>query len=88
MIDAKEAVQRATQAMGELYRPEQTPDLTLEEVELSTDERFWQVTLSFSKPSRKSAIEAMTGQQGVPIYKVLEIDVESGAVHAMKTRNM
>ncbi len=89
MIDAKLAVQQAMQAMGELYQAEQTPQLTLEEIELSQDERYWRVTLSFARAAtRKSAIEAMTGQEGVPIYKVLEIDVETGHVHSMKSRKM
>lgn len=89
MIEAKQAVHQAMQAMGELYQPEQTPQLLLEEVELSPDERFWRVTLSFARAvTRKSAIEAMTGQEGAPIHKVLEIDVETGRVHSMKTRKM
>ncbi len=89
MIDAKLAVQQAMQAMGELYQADQTPQLTLEEIELSQDERFWRVTLSFARPAtRKSAIEAMTGQEGVPIYKVLEIDIETGHVNSMKNRKM
>lgn len=88
MIDAKESVRIAMEAMGELYGGEQTPQLMLEEVELSEDGRSWQVTLSFFRPIQKSAIEAMTGQPGVPVYKVLAIDAESGQVHSMKVRQM
>jgi len=89
MIEAKQAVHQAMQAMGELYRPEQIPQLLLEEVELSSDERYWRVTLSFARAvTRKSASEARTGQGGGPIYKVLEIDVGTGRVHSMKTRKL
>jgi len=88
MIDAKEAVRIAMEAMGELYGGEQIPQLMLEEVELSKDERFWHVTLSFTRRSQMSAIEAMTGQPGVPVYKVLAIEAESGQVHSMKVRQL
>jgi hypothetical protein len=74
--------------MGELYEPEQISQLTLEEVELSSDGSSWRVTLSFVRPARKSAIEAMTGQQGTPIYKVLEIHGETAEVQSMKNRVM
>ena len=87
MIDAKDAVKIAMQHMGELFTPEQTPDLTPQEVELSEDEQYWLVTLSFSAPSGQSAIEAMTGQQKVePKYKQLKLRASDGTVLSMKIR--
>ncbi len=84
MIEAKEAVRIAMDAMGELYPKEQVPHLALEEVELSPDGEFWLVIVSFSRAVAKSTIEAMTGQQGTTTYKKLEISAETGVVHAMK----
>ncbi len=88
MIDAKEAVRIAFEYVQELYKPEEIPHLTLEEVELSSDEGFWLVTVSFLKALSKSPIEAMTGQHGTPTYKILKIHAESGQVHSMKIRTM
>ena len=87
MTDAKEAVRIATEYMNGLYEPDQIPNLTLEEVELDEEEKHWLVTLSFSKP-HESAIEAMTGQKGIPIYKVLKIHAGEGRVLSMKIRQV
>lgn len=94
MIDAKEAVRIAFDYVRGLYAAEEIPHLTLEEVELSNGEGgeggedFWLVTVSFLKPVPKSAIEAMTGQQGAPTYKILRIRAADGQVHSMKIRTM
>ena len=91
MIDAKEAVRIAFDYVRGLYAAEEIPHLTLEEVELADNEGgedFWLVTVSFLKPVPKSAIEAMTGQQGAPTYKILRIRAADGQVHSMKIRTM
>lgn len=88
MINVKDAVRIALEYVQELHEPEELPHLTLEEVELSADEVFWLVTVSFLKTAAQSAIEAMTGQQGTPTYKILKIHAESGQVHSMKIRTM
>ena len=88
MIDVKEAVRIAFDYVQELYAPEEIPDLTLEEVELSKDEEFWLITLSFLKSATRSPLEAMTSQHGAPTYKVIRVRSESGQVHSMKIRTM
>lgn len=84
MIEAKEAVRIAMEAMGDLYPEDHVPHLTLEEVELEKDGATWAVIVSFSRTFAKSAIEAMTGQQGTTTYKRLRIDAETGTVRSMK----
>ncbi len=84
MIEARQAVRIAMEAMGELYAEDQVPHLTLEEVELEKNETRWIVIVSFSRSFAKSTIEAMTGQQGTTTYKKLEIDAETGVVRSMK----
>jgi len=84
MIEAKEAVRIAMEAMGELYTAEQIPKLMLEEVELTADESRWTVTVSFARSSVKSTIEAITGQQGTTTYKRIEINAETGVILSMK----
>ena len=88
MIDAKKAVRIALEYVQELYKPEEIPHLALEEVELSSDEGFWLVTVSFLKSAPQSAIEAMTGQHAASTYKILRIQAEGGQVHSMKIRTM
>jgi hypothetical protein len=84
MIDAKEAVRIAMEAMSELYAADQVPHLTLEEVENCKDGSTWIVIVSFSRSFAKSTIEAMTGQQGTTTYKKLEIDAQTGKIVSMK----
>ncbi len=84
MVEVKEAVRIAMEAMSELYSGDQIPHLTLEEVELGKDGVTWIVVVSFSRAFAKSTIEAMTGQQGTTTYKKLEIDAETGVVRSMK----
>ncbi len=84
MIEAREAVRIAMEAMGELYAEGQVPHLALEEVELGKDGATWVVVVSFSRTFAKSTIEAMTGLQGTTTYKRLEIDAETRVVRSMK----
>lgn len=89
MIKANEAVQIARGQMREWFG-EDLHALELEEVELSSDERTWQVTLGYSvKRSNPTASELMSAPVGaVPdsmrAFKVFAIDVESGEVRSMK----
>ncbi len=84
MIEAKEAVRIAMEAMADLYPEDQVPHLTLEEVEAGKDGATWIVIVSFSRTFAKSTIEAMTGQQGTTTYKKIEIDAETRTVRSMK----
>ena len=86
MIGTKDAVRIAMEHMHDLFDDEQIPDLALEELELSKDKQVWRVTVSFTKASVQSPIEAMTSQHGSTTFKVLEIDAESGLVVSLKTR--
>lgn len=88
MIDVKEAVRIAMEAMVDLYQAKEVPHLTLEEVELGKDGASWVVIVSFSRSFAKTTIEAMTGQQGTTTYKKLVIDGETGAVRSLKMHNV
>ena len=88
MIDAKDAVRIALEYVQAMYKPEDISQLILEEVELSKEEDFWLVTVSFLPPAAKSPIEAMTSSRGTQAYKVLKIHAETGVVHSMKMRTV
>jgi hypothetical protein len=94
MIDVKEAVRIATGYLKQLYEPAQLHDILLEEVALSDDEKYWYVTLGFSRPvASTNPIQALTEtfmkSQGIvnqTEYKVFQIDAATGQVRSMKIR--
>ena len=88
MIDVKDAVRITLEYVRELFDPEEIPNLTLEEVEISPDGDHWLVTVSFQRSYAKSPIEAMTGHQSAPIYKIVKVHAETGQVLSMKIRTV
>jgi len=55
-------------------------DVRIEEVELSDDERFWLITLSFSPPDHPFSMQRE--------YKLFKVDASSGEVKSMKIRQV
>ena len=51
-MDVKEAVQRASKYLPEVFDAAQGRELRLEGVEKSDDERFWNVTFSYATRTR------------------------------------
>jgi|DewCreStandDraft_4_1066084.scaffolds.fasta_scaffold154309_1 hypothetical protein len=100
MIDAKQAVNTAYKFIHNLYESEELIDLALEEIELSSDEKYWLVTLGFtrllSKPLEKKVVapwvsiaEALQAeQQAVREYKIVKVDAETGDATSMKIRKV
>ncbi|GEM86472.1 hypothetical protein [Meiothermus granaticius] len=87
MLDVREAVKVATEYIQALYTPQPLPELRLEEVERSADEKFWEVTLSFvvREPTAYLSLgEAARTRE----YKLLRVDAESGQVQSMKIRRV
>lgn len=81
MINVKEAVTAALTYAAELGRP----GATLEEVERSSDDQYWFVTLGFARQISQFSI--MGGQKYEPDYKVFKVDAETGEVVSMKIRS-
>ena len=81
MIDVKQAVDIASQYLMSLFADRLPSDIQLEEVELSEDEKYWFITLSFREayfagiPPRKN-------------YKLFKINADSGQVQSMKIREV
>lgn len=94
MIDVKQAVAAAMQAIKEYYEGlQKLPGLALEEVELSQDEKTWLITLGFYEEATvtKSFVEAMqplTRPRFERKYKLFHVDAESGDVSSMKIRQV
>jgi hypothetical protein len=78
MVDVKEATRTASEYFADLYPSNSYGDLRLEEVELTEDEKYWLITLSYQDnkmiPRRQ--------------YKSFKIDAQTGKVQAMKIRTV
>lgn len=80
IIDAKEATNNAVQYLKRLI-----PNITniiLEEVELTDDEQFWLITLSYNELS--TGIQNMFGKT----IKIFKIRKDNGEVMAMRIRKV
>lgn len=97
MIDVKESVRTALDYLSNLYDTSGFKDILLEEVELSEDEKRWNVTIGFTRPVYsdnpiRAALEKATmdksGIQYKREYKVFEISADDGKVRAMKIREV
>jgi hypothetical protein len=83
LVDVKRAVSKARDYLAEMLQipPER---LLLEEVELSEDDKFWLVTLSFPPPAGSSFAVALGGR----VYKVVKIDAVTGEFESIKIRQV
>ena len=86
MIDVKTAVQAAVRYAKEVYGERGEASLLLEEVEPSSDERFWLITLSWPSPANPFVALARAGSGRD--YKIFEVDRETGEVRSMKIRSV
>jgi hypothetical protein len=91
MIDVKQAVKAAIQFAEEALGPEEAGGARLEEIEMTSDEAFWLITLGL--PDRailegRTAWETLAGASGKRDYKVFKVDVRTGKVVSMKMRNV
>ncbi|RIH85315.1 MULTISPECIES: hypothetical protein [Calidithermus] len=87
MIDVKQAVQIANDYIQSLFTERQIPELRLEEVELSQDGSFWEVTLSFVV-REPTAYLSLGDAARTREYKVFRINAETGQVQSMKIRKV
>jgi len=87
MLEVKEAVKIATEYIQTLFSEKQIPELRLEEVELTPDNQFWEVTLSFVV-REPTAYLSLGDAARTREYKVFRINAETGQVHSMKIRKV
>jgi hypothetical protein len=78
MVDVKEAAKTASDYLAGLYSLDAWDDLRLEEVELTEDEKYWLITLSYQD---KKMIPRRQ-------YKIFKINAETGKVQSMKIRTV
>jgi len=89
MIGVKEAVRIATDYLATLYEDKDLRDVLLEEVKLSDDDRYWLVTLGFSRPVPTNPYFAAMGAEDLKReYKIFEVSTETGEVRSMQIRQV
>jgi hypothetical protein len=93
MVDVKEAAQRAADYFAKIYSDKPYSDVLLEEVELSEDEKYWLITLSYAyELPTVSLVSPMNPfaklKDGPRRYKLFKIDAATGNVKAMKIRSL
>ena len=84
MIGVKEAVAAARAFATELLGDDTASQVTLEEIELSSDDRYWLVTLGF--PGRLGPFESIASLREGRDYKVFKVSLDDGEVVSMKIR--
>ncbi|MCE9611033.1 MAG: hypothetical protein K8R23_12635 [Chthoniobacter sp.] len=86
-IDVRRAVRIAAEYFGELFPQAAKANMMLEEIEESTDGRYWLVTLGYDVATpRGAAMAALYG--GVSrSYKTFRIDAVTGKVLSVKIRS-
>ncbi|GIW25354.1 hypothetical protein [Meiothermus sp.] len=87
MLEVKEAVRIATEYIQTLFSERQIPELRLEEVELTPDNQFWEVTLSFVV-REPTAYLSLGDAARTREYKIFRINAETGQVQSMKIRKV
>lgn len=100
MITAREAIDAAYIFINSLYDSEELIDLALEEIELSSDEQHWLVTLGFTRVLSKSLEEKVVApwepvadamyrhEYAQREYKIIEVDAETSHADSMKIRKI
>jgi hypothetical protein len=91
MVDVKEAVDKAMDYLKDMYQIDQFKDVLLEEVDLSEDNKFWNVTIGFTRPQETTSggpMATLIGQSAEfkREFKVFQIDAESAALRSMRSR--
>jgi hypothetical protein len=82
MLDVREAAKRASEYFAGLYSDQKIDNVQLEEVEISDDEKYWLITLSYPVPPELAALNLNFKRK----YKVFTIDANTGEVKSMKIR--
>lgn len=87
-MDVKEAARTAKNYIADLFADERITDVGLEEIERDANQRFWNVTVGFSRPwdQRNLAVTTLGQARLRRSYKLLRIDDETGTVHSVRDR--
>lgn len=82
-MDVKEATEKAVEHLKKFYPT--VEKVQLEEVELTDDDKYWNIVLSYENMEIIPLSYLQVGQQRT--FKVFKIDANTGNVRSMKIRN-
>jgi len=82
MIPVKEAVKIANNYINDVFDSDKISKIQLEEIELTDDEQYWFITLSYKYADLAGIILSDTKKN----YRIFKIDSETGDVKFMKIR--
>ena len=91
MVNVKDAVAKAMDYLKDMYQLEQFKDVLLEEVDISEDNKYWNVTIGFTRRQESTSGGPMATLIGQSTeykreFKVFQIDAESGDLRSMRSR--
>lgn len=83
MINVNEASIRAIDHLKKLYPDHDLGEILFEEAEITDDDRFWIVVLSYKSPISASGVgkSMFVGDRG---YKVFKLLAETGEIRSVK----
>lgn len=85
MINVNEASARAIEHLKKLYPDNDLGKILFEEAELTDDDKFWVVVLSYKSPIAASGVgrSMFVGDRG---YKVFKLLAETGDIRSVKNQ--
>jgi hypothetical protein len=91
MVDVKQAVGKAMDYLKDMYQIDQFKDVLLEEVDLSEDNKYWNVTIGFTRLQDSTSggpMATLIGQSAEfkREYKVFQLDSTTGDLRSMRSR--
>ena len=84
MLQNKEAVIKAIEYLRTVY--ENPENILLEEIELSEDQVFWLITLSFDNPLPLKPFDLAIGNQR--LFRTIEVNSNNGGIKSMKIKKL
>jgi len=91
MVDVKEAVGKAMDYLKDMYQLDQFKDVLLEDVDISEDNKYWNVTIGFTRRQESTSGGPMATLIGQSTefkreFKVFQIDAKTGDLRSMRSR--
>ena len=91
IIDVKQAVRLAKKYFDELYEGEDLPNVLLEEIEITEDEKLWLITFGYDTDHTvELPYDTVLGPRVRHLrdYKTVEVDAVTGELIALKIRKV
>jgi hypothetical protein len=85
MINVNEASEKAIEHLKKLYPDYDLGKILFEEAEVTDDDRFWIITLSYKSPVAAGGVgkSVFVGDRS---YKVFKLLADNGEIRSVKTR--